>query len=255
MTNFQPLNTLIYGSCVSRDLARVDNERFSAGHYTARQSWISAYAEPRPAPETLKLSSAFQQRMIEGDFRSTGGRVLTSTRPDTYDVILLDLIDERLGVLPYEGSWITLSNELKKSKAIPNSILDEFVPFGSDQHFDMWSVTAQQVRRDLDPYMEKTFVIAANFAAATFEGSKLEPFRGEPAEVWNERFARYYETLWGLGFTMIEHPQELVLASETHLWGATPFHYVDEAYMAFGDKILSPRNDMDHGGRRAKQHL
>ena len=42
------LNSLIYGSCVSRDLARIDAGNFLTGYYVARQSWISAWSTPCP---------------------------------------------------------------------------------------------------------------------------------------------------------------------------------------------------------------
>lgn len=233
-----PLSGLIFGSCVSRDLVRIDSDRFVAGHYTARQSWISAYADPRRVPYSI-LPSAFQQRMVEGDFQSTGRGILNSTRPTTYDVILLDLIDERLGVLPYEGSWITFSNELKNTRALPETLLEQLVPFGSDQHFDRWRSAAAQIRADLDPHLEKTYVLAARFASHTAEGEPLPYFRGEDSDVWNARYDRYYDELRSLGFNVAEHRQSLVVTNTNHKWGPTPFHYVDEAYVAFGDYILA----------------
>ena len=233
-----PLNGLIYGSCVSRDLARIDDQRFTAGYYLARQSWISGYAPPRPVP-AVALKSRFQTRMVEGDFGSTARAVLASTRPASFDVVMLDLIDERLGVIPYEGSWITRSNELEKTKLVPDSTLEQAVPFGSAEHFAMWDEAAAQVREALSPHLSKTFVLAARFADRTAEGNDLRPFRGEPADVWNRRYNRYYDRLADLGFAVIDQPVELVIASEAHMWGATPFHYTDDAYFALGDAIAA----------------
>ncbi|WP_404290829.1 DUF6270 domain-containing protein [Glutamicibacter arilaitensis] len=237
MTEGTPKKALVYGSCVSRDLTRIDKIRFETLHYTARQSWISAYSDPRTAPK-IELFSAFQKRMLENDFQSSGRQVLTSTRPLTSDVIILDLIDERLGVLPYQGSWITYSNELDKTKIIDKSELQDLVEFGSDTHFSLWKDAAFQVRADLDVHIHKVFVLAAKFAEHTDDGKNLQKFRDIPAASWNLKYQRYYDELEKLGFQLVSQSSELTKASEAHLWGATPFHYVDEAYKNFGDKIL-----------------
>jgi hypothetical protein len=228
---------LIYGSCVSRDLIRIDEHRFSPGYYLARQSWISACAERRPAPP-LPIASAFQKRMVEGDFQSNGRQILGSTRPQNADLILLDLIDERLGVLPYRDSWITWSNELRKSNALPEAESD-VLAFGTDQHFHLWRDAAESIRDILSVHFEKSFVLAARFASRTAEGDELPMFRGDSATEWNRRYQRYYSALADLGFTMIEMADELVISTDAHRWGATPFHYVDDAYLRMGDAILA----------------
>lgn len=137
-----PLSAFIYGSCVSRDLARIDSERFKVGYYLARQSWISAYAPPRQPPD-LDLSSAFQKRMVEGDIRSLGSRLLAGSVPSEHDLVLLDLVDERVGVAPFRGSWVTLSGEMRRVKALPPSAMREAVPFGGDEHFWLFAVRGE----------------------------------------------------------------------------------------------------------------
>lgn len=238
MTERTPKKALVFGSCVSRDLTRIDSRRFETLHYTARQSWISAYSSPRTAPK-IELFSAFQKRMLENDFQSSGRQVLNSTRPGTSDVIILDLIDERLGVLPYQGSWITYSNELDKTKIIGQSELEHLVEFGSDFHFSLWKDAALNFRKDLDLHIHKVYVLAAKFAESTDEGKLLKNFRDLPASTWNSKYQRYYDELEKLGFQLVQQPSECTWASEAHLWGATPFHYVDKAYTAFGDGILT----------------
>lgn len=238
MTEQSAKRALIFGSCVSRDLTRIDNERFETIHYTARQSWISAYSAPCKSPK-LDLPSAFQTRMLENDFKSSGRDVLRSTRPGKSDVIILDLIDERLGVIPFKDSWITYSNELEKTGLITQSQLEQLVRFGTDHHFSLWCEAAKHFRRDLDSHMKKVFVIGAKFAEVTDHGAILPKFRGISAATWNSAYSRYYNELENLGFNLISHPSSKVVTSETHLWGPTPFHYVDSAYLSFGNGILN----------------
>lgn len=176
--------------------------------------------------------------MVENDFRSTAKQVLLSTRPKTFDTILLDLIDERLGVLSLSGTWITNSNELQKGW---RGRTEETVDFGTDKHFALWTESAQKVSDALSPHASKTFVIAAKFAQnyRLQDGSlgKLPLFRGVEASTWNQRYERYYEALDGLGFQLVPHEPDNVLADEKHMWGPTPFHYVDAAYYQFGRDI------------------
>jgi hypothetical protein len=238
MTTLLPKRALIFGSCVSRDLTRIDSERFETFHYTARQSWISAYSASTTPPE-IKLFSAFQKRMIENDYKSSGSTVLSSTRPSKSDVIILDLIDERLGVIPYKNTWITYSNELEKTGLVTSAQLEKRIDFGSDRHFSVWKKSAQKFREVLDPHMDKVFLIAAKFAETTNLGSPILDFRGLPAEKWNSMYDQYYNELIRLGFNAIPHPADLVIANEEHLWGPTAFHYVDQAYTSFGDHIIN----------------
>lgn len=232
-----PKTALIYGSCVSRDLVRIDSERFTPGYYTARQSWISGVSTPS-RPPTIKLASAFQKRMVEDDFRSSARTIMISTRPGRSDLILLDLIDERVGVFKFGQGYVTYSNELKNSRSLSPAQTTHLIEFGSDQHFELWTESATELRDLLTPYMLKVRLIAATFAETMVDGSMLKPFRGVAAAQWNRLYERYYAYADNLGFNLVEHDPKFAVSTPEHKWGATPFHYVDDAYLDFGSKIL-----------------
>lgn len=232
------LSAFIFGSCVSRDLARIDSGRFVVGYYLARQSWISAYSPPRRAPKH-DLVSPFQRRMVDGDFGSLGARLLRGGGPSEHDLVLIDLVDERVGVVPYQGSWVTWSGEMRRSGALPATSRRQLVSFGTDQHFDLWRDAAQRAREDLDAVMDRVVVLNARFTDETREGGAVEPSGGDSAAVWNSRYARYYNHLRGLGFLVIEQEAQHSVSTEAHKWGPAPFHYVDEAYRSFGDEITA----------------
>ncbi|KSU67700.1 hypothetical protein AS038_00920 [Arthrobacter sp. NIO-1057] len=177
--------------------------------------------------------------MVEDDFRSSVRTVMTSTRPERSELILLDLIDERVGVFEYEEGYITYSNELKKSRLLGQPKSDKLIAFGSDRHFDLWSEAATDFRNLLAPHLHKVRIIAAKFAETMIDGSKLKPFRDIEALDWNRLYERYYSYAQELGFCLIEHEPKLAVSTPDHKWGATPFHYVDDAYIDFGNKILT----------------
>ena len=140
----------------------------------------SARTRPPRQPPDLDLSSAFQKRMVEGDIRSLGSRLLAGSVPSEHDLVLLDLVDERVGVAPFRGSWVTLSGEMRRVKALPPSAMREAVPFGGDEHFSLWSECARRVREDLDPLMAKVFVLGARFTDVTREGPGVQFSGGLP---------------------------------------------------------------------------
>lgn len=93
------MNVAIYGSCVSRDVLRVHPVAPVAA-YAARSSWVSALTPPVAEPDAdIGLASDFQARMVRDDFASTAPAAL-----DAGDALLLDLTDERFGVIEYGGA-------------------------------------------------------------------------------------------------------------------------------------------------------
>lgn len=221
------LDIAVYGSCVARDVVRVASESLELRSYFARSSWISATnpAVDIPGAESA-LSSAFQQRMLENDFSSSALRRAVNTQSD---VLVLDLVDERLGVYPVNrGGYLTWLNELNHSgwlKCVPHGPLIEF---GTDEHFSLFKSSAQIVSSTVE--LEKTVLLRFNFAEASREGQAVPETKGKPAKWWNEQYARYYDAAADEGIAVIEVPSELCVSTEQHLWGIAQYHFVNEFY-------------------------
>jgi hypothetical protein len=177
--------------------------------------------------------------LIDFDFRSMGGRLLDGSIPSQQDFVLLDLVDERLGVVPLRGGWVTWSGEMRRAELLSPSEARQIVHFGEDDHFELWSRAAVRMRERLAPILERVFVLRTQFAALTREGATVEPSAGRSASDWNSLYERYFEHLDTLGFTLIEQTADLSISTAAHKWGVAPFHYVDEAYTRFGDEILT----------------
>ncbi len=230
----------MYGSCVSRDLVRLDPDRFEVSYYLARQSWISAFSKP-VAPPRYELASKFQARMVDFDFRSMGKRLIGGDQALASDVILLDLIDERLGVIPLNGTYVTWSGEMRRTGLVSSADLRKWIKFGTDKHFALWSKAAEKVRAALEPAMDRVFVLGAKFAETSIEGETIDGPSGRPIAEWNAMYDRYYAKLEDLGFTVLQQDPESCVSTTEHLWGVAPYHYVDRAYFDFGDAILTHR--------------
>lgn len=233
-------STFIFGSCVSRDLARVpeNKEAFKQNQYVARQSWISAFSNPVEVPSVdSKLSSKFQKRMVEADFNSSFPVDLLSQTD--IDVLLLDLVDERLGVIAIGDSFITNSYELRNS-GWKKSLKDPInIDFGTAKHLELWKEAADNLFKLLaeNELLQKTFVIEANYADKSLQGDTFS-HRKFPSEVRNEQYRPYYGYLREKGFNVLHVPKEYIVADKEHVWGLEPFHYVSEFYEFVTRRLL-----------------
>ena len=227
-----PLRLGILGSCVSRDMAALHRE-CSVVLYIARQSFVSAVSPGIGAVPGPGLASRFQQRMLESDLASTGLDLLEQHAAEL-DLLVVDLIDERLGVVPLAGgSYVTDSQELKESgtKDLLEAVGDD-LELGSPEHFRLWSEAASRVVEHLHRtgLAERTVVLRAPFAETTADGSVVAPFMGRPAHEWDQAYAPYYALLQRLGLPVVSLPPSLAKSDAAHRWGPAPYHYGADAY-------------------------
>lgn len=234
-----PIEAFMFGSCVSRDVARIYPERLVASDYIARQSWISAFsyvALDRDVSEYFR--SQFQAKMVAGDFE--GSFPISILGSDlSFDFLVLDLVDERLGVLKTPSGYVTNSYELRNSglkKTIPGS---RSIEFGSEEHFDLWCRSAVRLYSLLKilGLVDRTVLIRCKYSVVSDEGVELSGRMRIAPQIWNARFTRYYDFAAALGFVVIDVPQNLSVAASNHAWGLEAFHYVNEFYGFVADQL------------------
>ncbi len=110
----------IWGSCVTRDAFALDSRaaelatRLPLLYYAARSSWISQHSPPWSARDTELAGpvSSWVRRAIEDDVRKTLVDRLVERQPD---VVVLDLMDERLEIRRIGRTWFTVSNYLTQT--------------------------------------------------------------------------------------------------------------------------------------------
>ena len=146
-----PINAAIFGSCVTRDAVGLLPEMVLPAHYTARQSWVSE-ASPRAwFPPVDRLSSPFQRRMLKDDFGSSLFDQIAK-HASTADIVLFDIIDDRLGVIEYwPNRYVTLSAELSNAGWLAG---DRFLrrrrlQLGDPEHLRRFCVAAHRVKDEL----------------------------------------------------------------------------------------------------------
>ncbi|MCT1564267.1 MULTISPECIES: DUF6270 domain-containing protein [Corynebacterium] len=218
---------VIYGSCVSRDCFNRPQNEFEVSAYFARNSWISSCNEPVPVPKAKSLlESAFQQRMVERDFRST---TLPQLEKLTPDIMLLDLIDERAGIIPVKsGGYITYLSELKHSGWLENVDHGKLIPLGSDRHFELFKQAATRLSSVLKT--KNPVLLKPSFANETIQGESVRPLMGKTAEQWDHLYERYYAEAAAAGFQVCEIPHQFCRSANDHRWGVAPYHYEARFY-------------------------
>lgn len=195
--------------------------------YFARSSWISATNPSVARPNVQsRLTSPFQQRMVERDFLSSS---ITGLLALDSDLILLDLIDERAGVVRAEsGGYLTYLSEMKGSGWLDHVRHSSLIRFGTPMHLNLFKDAAAKVLESLNGC--RVVVLASKFASNTEDGKAVPPASGRSAEEWNDLYAEYFGVLEQIGFDVLRMPDELCIADSKHRWGVAPYHYIEDFY-------------------------
>ncbi|MFD6177433.1 MULTISPECIES: DUF6270 domain-containing protein [unclassified Isoptericola] len=229
-----PTRVLLYGSCVSRDtFEHLAQDEFTLTGYIARQSIISAYYPPLAYELDLSaISSPFQVRVTQEALRGSL-RATTYHEAGSIDLVLWDLTDERTGgfVLP-DGTFVTRSVELDAA-SITESVsadADRYLPFGSDEHFQLFTSAAGAWWDELSSLglASRVLVLAPEWAPHTTSGIVTPPSYGLTAESANFHFQRYFEFVEQLGAPVVRITR--TTADPEHQWGSAPFHFAKPVY-------------------------
>lgn len=228
--------TSIYGSCVARDTAALKSGAWKIANYTARQSMISASAGRASVDGSVELDSPFQTRMVEADIAGNALEVVRASASKS-DIILVDIMDERLGVYAIGDAFITKTWELEKSGLLAQQLPEpKHIDFGTDEHFELWRAAAERAVEAIRSTGLPAVVLAPPLAEHDLDGEPLD-YMGASVESWNQKFERYYNALEQLGVTVLRGPAELAVADKAHQWGLAPFHYAPAMYEWFTAEI------------------
>lgn len=241
-----PLRVFLYGSCVSRDtLQSAPPDTFSISTYVARQSLISAFGQRNMNPEAQDHPpSAFQRRMLIWDANSALPRLLTTTR-ERFDVLLWDLVDERLGVIEDPTGGITTRTVERIALNGPTgSQGGRLIPFGTPEHFALFSaaVTRMATLLESQGLVGRTILVAPDWAELSTDGDAApSSFGVSPAQA-NAAFAPYLDLVAATVSCRTIGRALTPLSDPEHQWGFAPFHYDAKTYASLLTEILAAAN-------------
>ena len=247
-----PTRLLIFGSCVSRDILNYqqDKTQLVVVDYYARSSIASLGARPIELPSAVQnIRSKFQKRMVERDF---GKDFLTDLAGLQFDILLLDLIDERFNLyLEPGGEACTLSSELLSTGFPGDSSGGSTIHSGSEEFWRLWEagwlILLNELRRL--GVLDCLVVNQVFWGSRTESGGSFEPhYSSRKIDSANKFLARMYRRIEAdipsEQFLRFDH--ELMAGSVTHRWGISPFHFVDGYYHS-AIKQLSARSSLKKG--------
>ncbi|WP_103064117.1 DUF6270 domain-containing protein [Actinomyces qiguomingii] len=232
----------VFGSCVSRDTVEVLRARgWRVGAYVARQSLLSAGSQIAGDIVDLSgLASAFVSRVHAGDLAGDRRSRLATAAEDT-DVLLWDIVDERLGVLELpDGELLTRTTEGLTAGLYDSLEGARLLEFGSNQHFERWAEALPAWRAELESLglADRTLLLQTAWAIVDEDGAKTPTSWGVGAVEANWFAQRYYQAAaQATGVRVLRLPDELTVAGTHHTWGPAPFHYQDAAYAWLADQI------------------
>jgi hypothetical protein len=228
---------IIFGSCVTRDVFEfVDKDKTELVRYFARSSLGSAYSNTKV--ENIDISSIesnFQKSIVASDLNKEFPDFLANSE---FDYIIYDAIDERFKLLVMQnGSLCTLSNELQQTKNYKQFVKREILS-ASDEFFTYWEKGWSSLIGQLDAFGKRSSLLInkAFWAKRTISGDNFLPsYTDNGIDKANAFLAKLYERMAQdiPKNQFIEFNDSLLIGSDNHKWGKSPFHYVDEYYKYF----------------------
>ena len=232
----QQPRVLILGSCVSRDIFRINKESpLVLADFYARSSFASAFHPIVVQDEwSANLSSPFQRSVVHADLCKKWPDIIRSTQ---YDLILVDFTDERLNIaqLPNNGI-VTLSKELASAGFDEKKSSTRFIPFALDEHYKLWEAGWSNFI-NLLKQQKKLQCLCLNkiYWASSLQGGKsaewgLTSTKIDMANAYFDTFL-YRRALEDIpAARVLDFDRELFVGDEKHYWGQAPFHYIEEYY-------------------------
>ncbi len=240
-----PARILIFGSCVSRDILNYPEAKaqFVLVDYYARSSIASLGAGSIKMPSTVQnISSKFQRRMVERDIRKDFLNDLVRLQ---FDVLLIDLIDERFSLyVEPEGQACTLSSELLCSGFLKDAGTVSRISSGSEEFWRLWEVGWSILVNKLKDLgvLDRLRVNQVFWGSQTENGGNFEPhYSSRRIDQANQFLDRLYQRIAVdiPSGQFLRFDQGLMTGSIAHKWGISPFHYVDAYYHAATQQLCA----------------
>lgn len=229
-------SVLIHGSCVTRDAFALPGEsRFRLVDYYARSSFASAFADHGlEGVDTSTIVSPFQRRMVERDLGKQFWRGLGGV---TADVIVVDLVDERFGILVDDGAGVgTPSAELLRAGGLSPDL--HHAGAGTADFLLAWEAGRRRFMAAARAagLVDRIVVHEARWAEVCADGTRFDLQATADANDLLEHLAgRLRQDLAPHQFVRV--PARLAVGDPGHRWGRSPVHYTEEYYRSFLDRL------------------
>ncbi|MCW0503723.1 DUF6270 domain-containing protein [Aeromonas piscicola] len=236
----------ILGSCVTKDAFKYNDGSLDVQHaYYPRASVISLMSSPVDIDKSILIAeNAWLNWIILNDFNKTTLHQLSAHNPS---IICIDLIEERFDVFKIQDSYITYSDEL--SKYHPNArdlAAGARIPFHSEERRQLLSEKLSLLCAKLNSFFKNSTIVIhkALYSNYYLDGGNILKFSPEQCHkngVINDVLSFGYDYLSSHidNVRVIDTPPQIQIANSKHIWGLSPFHYIDEYYKHFMSELIS----------------
>jgi hypothetical protein len=239
------IRVAILGSCVTRDLFEFQKsalDNFEICFYMARSSVISYMAMPSTDPRVRILGEGFEDKRARYDLCKDHWAELERSRPD---IILVDFIDERIGLIQHNGSIFSASGPMIKAFERANIEFEIKRP---------WSTEMKTLREWAIPaFLEKASSICQNIFvhkavwATTYRDKKNDVVSFENSE-FSKLIDLNNEILNNMIVPLEDSPTAVeqigglesgLMAGGDHKWAFCPYHYTSAYYKTVAKQLLA----------------
>ncbi|WP_252107373.1 MULTISPECIES: DUF6270 domain-containing protein [unclassified Halomonas] len=228
-----PIKVFVLGSCVSRDPFEIaEKNNFEIIAYHARSSFSSLGAKPHVDQKILsEIKSNWQRKMVRADMEKS---VLEEIKKNNFDILLIDLIDERFNISVRGDSVHTVSNEYKKALYQPNSY--SFLKASSKEKLKLWK-KGLEVLSDLlkESMLEKKVVINKVYWTLKGDGADklLDRYTEEAIYETNAQLEVMYDEIANSipDAKFINYNSGDLIVDKNHKWGLEPFHFSRNVFL------------------------
>lgn len=221
------INVFIFGSCVSRDpFELADPGNFKIVDYFARSSFASLAAKPFVDEKILEnIDSSFQRRSVQADMEKS---IFSRLLEVDFDLLLIDLIDERFSLTVNGDSIHTYSSEYKKALYRPNPY--SLVRPEAPERMDYWRAGLRKLADFLKAHgLDRKVLI--NKVFWTFEGDDSCILNKKYGAVCRDRVNENLELMYSElkhalpSSRFIGYTQKELRVDVAHKWGLEPYHF------------------------------
>lgn len=234
----------IIGSCVTRDAFEFKEHEFDlSGAYFPRTSLVSLMSKPLPnGAFIITAEQPWIKWVLANDQNKTTLKQLKAKNPD---IICIDLIEERFNIVESCQTYITKSDEFVKNH-IKESITGETreIQRGCIESESIFFEKASLFCKELENIFPEAILVIhrAKYCSHYRENGEIKAFSEKiqfENKIINARLDAYYDLLSNniKSSFCIEVDKPIQLACKHHKWGVSPFHYINEYYHSFLDKL------------------
>lgn len=239
------IRVAILGSCVTRDLFEFQKsalDNFEICFYMARSSVISYMGMPSTDPRVKIIGEGFEDKRARYDLHKNHWADLEQSRPN---IILIDFIDERIGLIQHNGSVFSASGPMIKAFERAKIEFEIKRP---------WSAEIEMLREWAIPaFLEKASSICQNIFIHKAVWANTYRDKNNSVESFeNTEFAKLIELNNKILNTMItpleDSPTAVeqiggmesgLMAGGDHKWAFCPYHYTSTYYKTVAKQLLA----------------